>query len=147
LFPLMNEDMYLTPGTGPVTFATPWGKVGLGICYDLRFPEFFLPYALDDISLVLLPAEWPHPRLHHWRTLLQARAIENQLFVAACNRVGRSGETHFFGHSMVISPWGEVLLEAGEQEVLLTTEVDLDRVREARTRLPVLQSRLSGGTR
>ena len=64
----------------------PWGKTGLAICYDLRFPELLRGYALAGARLMLLPAEWPHPRREHWRTLLRARAIENQCYVAACNR-------------------------------------------------------------
>lgn len=145
LFPLMDEHVYLQPGDGPVDVETPWGRVGLGICYDLRFPEFFLTYAYRDVSLILLPAEWPRPRLHHWRTLIQARAIENQVFFAACNRVGTSADTTFCGHSMVVSPWGDILLEAGEQEVLLTTQIDMRAVKEARKRIPVMTSRVQGG--
>lgn len=141
LFRLMDEHLYLQAGERPVMADTPWGPVGLGVCYDLRFPELFRVYALRGARWVILPAEWPHPRLHHWRTLVQARAIEEQMFVLACNRVGSAGDTQFFGHSMVVSPWGEVLIEGGEQEVILTTEVNLAEVEQARTRIPVLEDR------
>lgn len=137
LFPLMEEPRYLKAGTQPVLWRAPWGWVGLAICYDVRFPELFRAYRRAAAHMVLLPAEWPHPRLHHWRTLIQARAIENQYFLLAANRVGQSGETRFLGHSMIVSPWGEPLLEAGEQPVLLTTQVDLAEVAEARRRLPM----------
>ncbi len=143
LFRLMDEHRYLHAGEKPVLVNSPWGKIGLSICYDVRFPELFRAYALKGASMVILPAEWPHPRLHHWRTLVQARAIENALFMLACNRVGTSGDTHFAGHSMVVSPWGEVLIEGGEQEVILTTTIDLDEVTHARSRIPVLEDRRS----
>jgi predicted amidohydrolase len=81
------------------------------------------------------------PRLAHWQTLLRARAIENQFFMIACNRVGASGATRFFGHSCVIDPWGEPVVEAGESELLLTAEVDLDKVDQVRAKLPVLADR------
>ncbi len=137
LFRLMDEDRYLESGHETPIFELPFAPTALAICYDLRFPELFRLYGARGAHLVILPAEWPHPRLHHWRVLIQARAIENQMFVLACNRVGENKGARFFGHSMVVSPWGEVLLEAGEQEVILTTEIDLDEVRKARERIPV----------
>jgi len=143
LFRPMGEHRFLRAGDHPTVVELPWGTVGLSICYDVRFPELFRAYALQGAHLVILPAEWPHPRLHHWRTLVQARAIENALFVLACNRVGTSGDTHFVGHSMVVSPWGEVLVEGGEQDVILTTSIHLDEVEQSRSRIPVLQDRRS----
>jgi predicted amidohydrolase len=88
-----------------------------------------------------VPAEWPHPRLHHWRTLLTARAIENQMYVVACNRVGTSGTTSFFGHSMVIDPWGEILTEGDESEQILTAELNLTVVDKVRATIPVFADR------
>ncbi len=120
----------------------PWGTAGLAICYDLRFPELFRGYALAGARLILLPAEWPHPRLAHWRTLLRARAIENQYFVAACNRVGADPNgTRFFGHSTLIDPWGEAIAEAGEEPCLLTATLDLAQVEEIRRKIPVFEDR------
>jgi predicted amidohydrolase len=141
LFGLMDEPRYLIPGTTPTLVETPWGKAGLAICYDLRFPELFRAYALAGADLILLVAEWPLPRLLHWQTLLRARAIENQCFVVACNRVGTSGITTFFGHSTVIDPWGEILFEADDTAGLHVVTLDLDRLVEARRRLPVLRDR------
>jgi len=94
--------------------------------------------------MVFLPAEWPYPRLEHWRTLLRARAIENQSFFVACNRVGRGGDTHFFGHSTVVDPWGRCVVEAGETEVLLTVSLDMDVVQEVRRCLTVFEDRRPG---
>lgn len=141
LFGLMAEDRYLTVGNGRSLVKTNWGLTGLAICYDLRFPELFRAYALDGAKIVFLPAEWPYPRLAHWRTLLRARAIENQMVVVACNRVGTSNNTTFFGHSCIIDPWGETVVEMGDTESLLTVVVDLDKVDEVRAKMPVLSDR------
>ena len=144
LFRLMAEEQFLAPGPEAVTVDLPWGRVGLAICYDLRFPELFRRYALAGAKLILLPAEWPHPRRTHWRTLLRARAIENQMFVAGCNRVGSSKGSDFFGASALIDPWGEALIEGGEQETLLTLTVDLDQVDAVRKRIPIFEDRRPG---
>ena len=141
LFGLMDEDCYITAGDRTPVFDLPWGKCALAICYDLRFPELFRKYALLDVEMIVLCAEWPHPRLEHWRTLLRARAIENQCFFVACNRVGTGGNAHFFGHSTVVNPWGEHVVEAGETEMLLTISLDLNMVQAVRRTLPVLQDR------
>lgn len=141
LFRLMDEEKYLAPGEETVCLDLPWGSTGLAICYDLRFPELFRGYALAGARLMLIPAEWPHPRREHWRTLLRARAIENQCFVAACNRVGATGNATFFGSSAVIDPWGETLVEAGEVETLLTVTIDTALVDSVRRRIPVFEDR------
>ena len=137
----MEEDSYLSGGDAPVLVETDWGKAGLAICYDLRFPELFRAYALGGAQAVILVAEWPRPRLPHWRTLLRARAIENQMFVIACNRVGTSDGTEFFGHSCVLDPCGEALIEAGESAGLYTAEIDLDQVSEVRAQMPLFDDR------
>jgi len=141
LFGLMDEPRYLAAGTAPTLAETPWGKTGLAICYDLRFPELFRTYAFAGAEVVLLVAQWPMPRLAHWQTLLRARAIENQAFVIACNRVGSSGGNTFFGHSTVIDPWGEILFEADDRPGLHRVEIDPARLAAARKRLPVLGDR------
>ena len=141
LFRLMDEEQYLTAGDALALVDTDWGKTGLAICYDLRFPELFRRYALEGARVVFLPSQWPHPRLAHWRTLLRARAIENQFYMVACNCVGTSKETDFFGHSCIIDPWGETVIEAGEQEMLLTCEIDTATVDTIRERIPVFEDR------
>jgi omega-amidase len=141
LFRLMDEDKYLAAGQAAPVFDLPWGKSAIAICYDLRFPELFRRYALAGARIIFLPAEWPYPRLEHWRTLLQARAIENQLFIAACNRVGESKGERFFGHSAVYDPWGRLVIEAGDTVVLLTASVDMALVEEVRQALPVFADR------
>jgi predicted amidohydrolase len=91
--------------------------------------------------VLFIPAQWPNPRLHHWRTILQARAIENQMFVVACNRVGESDGTSFFGHSMIIDPWGEVIVEGDETEQILHATIDLDSVEQIRKKIPIFADR------
>ena len=141
LFRLMEEDRYLTAGQVAPVFDLPWGKTAIAICYDLRFPELFRRYALAGARIIFLPAEWPYPRLEHWRTLLQARAIENQMFIAACNRVGESKGERFFGHSAICDPWGRLVIEAGDSEALLTACVDTALVEEVRQAIPVFADR------
>jgi omega-amidase len=141
LFRLMDEEKWLAPGEGLEMVEAEWGLTGLGVCYDLRFPELFRHYALRGARLVLLPAEWPARRAYHWQTLLRARAIENQMFLAGVNRVGESKGEVFGGGSAVIDPWGEAVVEGGSAETLLTAEIDLDQVDAVRSRIPVFQDR------
>jgi predicted amidohydrolase len=142
LVPMLDEPRWLAAGDGLQLVEAEWGMTGLGVCYDLRFPEMWRKYALGGARLFLVPAEWPSRRATHWQTLLRARAIENQVFVAACNRVGESKGEVFAGRSAVIDPWGEAVVEAGgEAEVLLTAEIDLARVDDIRARIPVFKDR------
>ncbi len=141
LFRLMAEDQWLAPGEDVVSAETPWGATGLAICYDLRFPELFRKQAVGGARLLLLPAEWPSRRIAHWQTLLRARAIENQCFIAACNCVGGGEKDTFGGRSAVIDAWGETVVEAGAGETLLTATLDLDLVDRVRAHIPVFQDR------
>lgn len=141
LYRLMDEDRFLTAGDRVTVIDLPWGTAGLAICYDLRFPELFRRLALEGATMVILPAEWPRPRLAHWRTLLRARAIENQMFVVACNRVGQTPTDDFPGHSAIVDPWGKALIEGGEEEDLLTAEIDLEEVRKFREKIPIFEDR------
>ena len=97
LFRLMSEEQFLTAGEKLTLLETPWGKAGLAICYDLRFPEMFRAYALAAARLAFLPSEWPHPRLAHWKTLVRGRAIENHaprliLLDISCRRAQRKAD-------------------------------------------------------
>ncbi|MEF2245014.1 MULTISPECIES: carbon-nitrogen family hydrolase [unclassified Paenibacillus] len=141
LFRLMDEEKYLSAGEKTALFEVDGEKAGAFICYDTRFPELSRKLALNGAKIVFVPAQWPHPRLHHWKTLLMARAIENQMFVIACNRTGKSGDTHFFGHSMVIDPWGEVIAHAEEEETIIYADIDLALVDEVRARIPIFKDR------
>lgn len=147
LFTLFHEERHVEAGTDCVTFDTTHGCFGASICYDLRFPELFRRLTEQGALLHFLPAAFPHPRLAHWQTMLRARAMENQCFVVATNQCGVEGhgsdvgETCYFGHSVVIDPWGEVVAEAGESETLLEVEIDLAQVESVRKRLSAWDDR------
>jgi len=141
LFAPMGEVHYLTAGDALPVFDLPWGRCALAVCYDLRFPEVFTHYAAAGAGIVFLVAQWPHRRWIHWQTLIRARAIENQMFLVACNRVGEVEGERFGGHSVLRDPWGRAVVEAGEEEVLLTATVDLTLVEQARTQLPFFADR------
>jgi omega-amidase len=147
LFSLVGEDAHMEAGKSLCMVDAPWGLTGLSICYDIRFPELFRTYALKGVKIVFSPMAFPRPKLHHWKALIRARAIENQMFMVAVNQVGEedlsSGDTlTYFGDSSIIDPWGEVVLEAGQtDEELLTATIDIDRVTEVRNKMKVLQDR------
>jgi omega-amidase len=141
LFRLMDEEKYLASGDQLGRLSIDGVEAGSLICYDIRFPELTRSLALSGAQILFVPAEWPKPRLNHWRTLLMARAIENQMFVVACNRVGVSGTTEFFGHSMVIDPWGEIVAEAGEEEGIIHAAIDLAQVETVRKAIPIFSDR------
>ncbi|WP_308634461.1 carbon-nitrogen family hydrolase [Paenibacillus silvisoli] len=141
LFRLMDEEKHLQAGDKLGQLEVAGAQAGMMICYDIRFPELARKLALGGAKVLFVPAQWPNPRLHHWRTLLMARAIENQMFVIACNRCGTSGTSTFFGHSLVIDPWGEIIAEAGEEEVIVRAEIDLDTVDAVRAKIPVFEDR------
>lgn len=141
LVPMMQEERYLSPGDRLALADLGGASAGLAICYDLRFPELFRSLTLAGAALFLLPAEWPAQRLHHWRTLVMARAIENQCFMLACNRVGSDAANRFGGHSLVVDPWGEILAEGGEGEEIVTAEIDVTQVAAVRAQIPALRDR------
>jgi predicted amidohydrolase len=140
-FRLLEEEKWLAAGNQLVLAQTPWGPVGLSICYDLRFPEMFRPYAIAGSCLTLIVAEWPERRVAHWSKLLQARAIENQMFVAGVNKVGGSQGVKLGGHSAVVDPWGVPLVQGDDTETLLTIEIDLREAQKARRYIPVMCDR------
>jgi omega-amidase len=136
LFSLMGEDRALDAGDSVLVADTSIGKIGVMICYDLRFPELARRLALEGAEIIVVPGEWPKPREEHWRTLLRARAIENQLFVVAANCCGVVGKLDFFGASLIIGPKGEILAQgeyhAGEPAALLEA-AEMERWRESIT--------------
>ncbi len=109
------------------------------ICYDLRFPELWRTAASAGAEIFTLGANWPDTRKTHWRALLVARAIENQAYVVAVNRVGADPSLQYAGGSMIVDPTGEIIDEAGESPQVLTADLDLDRLRSWRTKFPTLR--------
>lgn len=140
LFRLMDEHLYLEAGDKMNRFTLGELEAAGVICYDIRFPEWLRAHALEGAKALFVPAQWPTPRIDHWKTLLQARAIENQCFVIAVNRIANKVE-NFNGQSMIIQPWGEVLWTGAEDEELAIVDVDFSIVDEVRGRIPVYDDR------
>lgn len=141
LFSLLKEDQAFASGDKWLLADTTIGKVGVIICYDMRFPELSRRLALEGAQVICIPAEWPKPREEHWRALVRARAIENQLFVVACNACGLTGKLDFFGMSMIVGPKGEVLAEAGEEEGEIIASLDMELMEEWRAQIPCFNDR------
>ena len=137
---VFNEVEHTTPGDDVVAVGTEIGKLGLTICYDLRFPELYRALTLGGAEIITVPSAFTaFTGQAHWKVLLRARAIENQVFILAPNQVGTSVTgIRFHGHSLVVDPWGTVLAEGSEDEELVTVEIDTARVAEVRTRLGAL---------
>ena len=139
-----RESAVYSAGEGAVLVnGTPVGKLGLTICYDLRFPLLFARIAEADADVISVPAAFTVPTGRaHWHVLLRARAIEAGLFVVAAAQVGRHEDgRQTFGHSLVVDPWGEVLLDMGEGRGVGFADVDLSRISDVRSRIPALSHR------
>jgi len=139
-----RESNTYMPGAGvTLVNGTPVGKLGLTICYDLRFPGLFAKLAEADADVIVVPAAFTVPTgKAHWHVLLRARAIEAGLFVVAAAQVGHHEDgRNTFGHSLVVDPWGEVLLDMGEEGGIGFAEIDLKRISDVRSRIPALNHR------
>lgn len=138
-----HESSAYTAGNTMVTAETPLGRLGLAICYDLRFPALFDALGRAGCDIIAIPAAFTVPTGRaHWQVLLRARAIEASAFVIAAAQVGvhPDGRTTY-GHSLVVDPWGEVLLDMGKKEGLGFADIDLARIAEVRRQLPSLANR------
>jgi predicted amidohydrolase len=131
----------LTAGTDIVTADLDGTTVALATCYDLRFPELFRAFVDRGAELFLVPAAWPTPRIAHWSLLARARAVEDQAFVIALNGCGDQGAARLGGRSVLVDPWGVARAEAGEDEQVLTADLDLAEVAKVRADFPVLPDR------
>jgi len=138
-----RESASYAPGTRSVVADTPWGGLGLSICYDLRFPDLYRSLSNAGAIMLSVPAAFTVPTgLAHWHILLRARAIEAGAFVIAAAQHGTHADGRAtFGHSLVVDPWGEVLLDMGEEQGVGFAELDPARVGEVRARIPVLAHR------
>jgi predicted amidohydrolase len=141
LFSLMDEERYFSAGQKPCLIEICGHPVGLMTCYDIRFPELSRTLALQGAQLLLVCAQWPRPRTAHWRTLLKARAIENQLFIAACNRIGQGCEHHYPGNSAIFDPWGETTLRAPQRQGAFSTTINFTKVKEVRQTIDCFNDR------
>ena len=133
-----SERRHFEEGREITTFPTPWGTMGVAVCFDLRFPELFRAMANRGARVVFLPAQFntvTGPA--HWELSLRARALDNEIFLAACSAARYEGFSYeCWGHSLVADPFGRVLREADETEQLLLCELDLARIDEVRAQLP-----------
>ena len=138
-----RESNSYTAGKGPVVVETPLGKLGLAICYDLRFPDLFRTLSDAGATILAVPAAFTRPTgAAHWHVLLRARAIEAAAFVIAAAQTGEHADGRAtYGHSLAIDPWGEVLLDMGAPAGLGFAELDTARLDDVRTRVPVLRHR------
>ncbi|WP_110111644.1 carbon-nitrogen family hydrolase [Bacillus sp. CGMCC 1.16541] len=141
LFKLMDEHLYLQPGDSKHLFTLEDTLCSGVICYDIRFPEWIRVHTSAGAEVVFVVAEWPLPRLAHWKALLISRAIENQCYVVACNRAGSDPNNTFAGHSLIIDPWGEIIAEAGQDEETIIGTLDAKKVRDVRNQIPVFLDR------
>ncbi|MEM8953161.1 MAG: carbon-nitrogen family hydrolase [Verrucomicrobiota bacterium] len=134
-----KEDRYFAQGRTPVTVPCNSWLISPAICYDLRFPELFRHSATkQNTEIFVVIANWPAVRIHHWITLLRARAIENQAYVAGVNRCGRDPYHEYSGQSMIVGPTGDVLAEASDQPGLLRAELDHEFISQWRKDFPAL---------
>ncbi|HET9559032.1 MAG TPA: carbon-nitrogen family hydrolase [Actinomycetota bacterium] len=135
-----GEDRKFSAGSEPVTVDIEGVRASLFVCYDLRFADDWWVLA-PSTDAYICPANWPDTRRSHWQALLRARAIENQAYVIACNRVGRGGKLTYAGDSAIIDPMGETLASGAGTEALLVAEVDPARVAAVRAEFPFLADR------
>ncbi|WP_375191646.1 carbon-nitrogen hydrolase family protein [Marinobacter sp.] len=151
LFDAMVEDAHgqyresdtFEPGDQVVTVDTPAGKLGLAICYDLRFPELFRALRAEGVDWICLPSAFTWQTGDaHWHPLIRARAIENQVWVVAPGQGGQnSSRRRTYGHSLICDPWGRVVAEIGEGPGVVSAELDTAQVENLRTRMPVWEHR------
>ena len=136
-----DEAKTILAGSAPASFVAPCGRVGLSICYDLRFPELFR--ALGTLALIVVPAAFTaRTGEAHWETLLRARAIENQCYVLAAAQTGtHAGGRRTWGHSLLVDPWGVVIAQRAEGEGIVIGDIDPARLADVRAKLPALQHR------
>lgn len=140
LFAYAREDEHYTSGNKRLIASVKGWKLNLLICYDLRFPVWARQQQHSggpEYDVLIYVANWPEKRIHAWKTLLQARAIENQCYVMGVNRVGKDGnDIYYSGDSMVIDPMGEVLYHKSHEEDIFTATLYREKIEEVRTRLP-----------
>ncbi len=135
-----TESRNVAPGERAVVAATPWGPLGLSICYDLRFPQLYQALARGGARYLATPAAFTRTTgAAHWHVLQRARAIETGCYVfAPCQTGTHAGGRASFGHSLIVDPWGEVLADAGREVGFVTAEIDPLQVEAARRRIPAL---------
>ncbi|MHA1911660.1 MAG: carbon-nitrogen family hydrolase [Candidatus Kariarchaeaceae archaeon] len=138
--PMGEADAFIQGNSLSVLTLSGW-KIGLAICYDLRFADMFVQYSNHEIDLLILCAEWPSVRIAHWDALLLARAIESQFYVVACNRVGSDLSNSFGGHSQIITPSGDLISKGSNHEEIVSGIIDLDLVPSSKKSFSIVTDR------
>jgi predicted amidohydrolase len=138
---VIRESSAYRPGERAVAADTPWGLLGMTVCYDLRFPGLFRALAQAGAQIISVPSSFQRQTgKSHWHALLKARAIENECFIVAPAMCGdHPGDRQTYGHSLIVDPWGEVLADGGEAPGIVYAELDVDRVAKVRTMIPSLE--------
>ncbi len=136
-----REPELLSGGTNLCVVDTEYGRVGLSTCYDLRFPELYRLMMKMGVEYFLVCSAWGLARLEHWRLFNQARAVENQCFMASCDGVGTLGGVSLAGHSMITDPWGVIAAEAGLEEEILSAEIDPGLIIDNRNNFSALRDK------
>jgi predicted amidohydrolase len=139
---VVDEARVYSPGNTPKMLSLDGFNIGLSICFDLRFPELFRSYSFHGANVLSISSAFTVPTgKAHWHTLLRARAIENQCYVIASAQWGQHNEKlSTFGHSLIVDPWGEVLVDAGEGEKIVFADLSLEKLDSVRARLNVLRN-------
>ena len=138
-FSYSGENEHFDAGVRPAMTKIKKWKIGLTICYDLRFPELFRKYGKKRAHLIVNIANWPDTRIEHWRTLLKARAIENQCYIAGVNRVGDDPKLKYPGFSSLFDPMGKEIIAVENEERVIQAEIDKNYVNEVREKFPFLE--------
>jgi predicted amidohydrolase len=139
----VQESSVFTRGESVLVIKTPFATIGIMVCYDIRFPEFARKYALAGVDVLLVPSVFNEiTGAAHWHVLMRGRAIENQIFIAAISQGLFSGTSYkAFGHSLVVSPWGDILAEGLRGEEIVYSIIDVDTIKSVREKLPLLAHR------
>lgn len=141
---VLRESDTIAPGAAVVCLETPFARLGLSICYDVRFPEHFRALIDRGAEVLTVPSAFTVPTGRaHWHLLCRTRAVENQCFLLAPGQTGHHGGTRAsYGHSLIVDPWGEILAEVAEGEGFAAADLDPERLADVRRRLPALRHRL-----
>ncbi len=136
-----KETQILSPGETIVVVDSPFGKIGMATCFDLRFPELFRAMVDKGAQYFLVCSAWPYPRIEPWIMLNRVRALENQAYLISANSAGMNCGSQFVGHSMIIDPWGTILAGAGDEERIIKSTIEPEKVAQAREVFPGLAGR------
>lgn len=137
-----RESEAISPGDQAVITDLPWGKLGLSVCYDLRFAALYRALAQNGAEIITIPAAFTQTTgKAHWHILVRARAIETGSYVVAPNQCGHHADSRYsYGHSLIVDPWGEVLADGGAEPGIIYADIDLAKVAQARSRIPALKN-------